>query len=51
MTTVLTAWACLNCDAAGDGPDSQRAADKHTRTTQHPTRAWTTPVTTQEPNP
>lgn len=46
MTAHRSAWACMSCTAAGDGPDSQRAADKHTRTAHHSTRAWTAPEET-----
>lgn len=46
MTALRSAWSCADCDAAGEGPDSDRAADKHTRTARHSTRVWTAPEET-----
>jgi hypothetical protein len=43
MTTTLAyAWSCLGdghdpCDAAGEGPDSDRQAEKHCRAHGHAT--------------
>lgn len=43
MTALVESWACRNCDAHGTGTTSDRAADKHTRTTGHTTRTTATP--------
>lgn len=40
---VTENWACLDCDATGGGPTSDKDAAKHNRTTRHSTRAWTRP--------
>ena len=41
--SITEAWTCTTCDAHGTGPGSDRAADKHTRTTGHTTRTTATP--------
>jgi hypothetical protein len=47
MTTITAAAHCQRCDwtASGTMADVDRAADKHTRTTRHPT------ATIGEPSP
>lgn len=42
-TELHEGWHCTTCGEHGEGPTSDRAADKHTRTTHHTTRAWTRP--------
>lgn len=42
MTTTPTRWHCLGnghdpCDAAGEGPDSDRDAERHCKKTGHGT--------------
>lgn len=50
MTTTLRyGWACITvehldgCDAHGDGPRSDSAAAKHTKTTGHATSSFAVP--------
>lgn len=40
---VTESWACLDCDAKGSGPTSDKDAAKHNRTTRHSTRAYVVP--------
>lgn len=37
--TLVYSWECMEkgCDEKGDGPGSDRAAEKHTKTTNHAT--------------
>lgn len=37
-------WECLACRQGGEGPSSNRDAEKHQRATIHPTRAWAFPI-------
>lgn len=47
-TTTITTWACASCDTSHTGNPAamDRAAEKHTKTTGHPTRCWTVPQET-----
>ena len=46
-TELFQGWLCTVCGESGEGPRSDTAAARHTKTTQHPTRSWTTPKETR----
>lgn len=44
MTTTLAyRWACIDCDATGDGPGSDLAARKHEAAEHHSTITFARP--------
>jgi hypothetical protein len=44
--TVEQGWACLTegCYAHGEGPNSDRQAERHGKAFQHGTHAWSRPI-------
>lgn len=44
--TLVYSWECLekDCDAKGEGPGSDRAAEKHTKDFTHGTRSTGRPA-------
>ena len=46
MSEVESGWHCLTegCHEHGEGPDSDKQAEKHGKAFRHATVAWTRPV-------
>jgi hypothetical protein len=41
--TLVFGWRCLDCDEHGEGPTSDKQAEKHTKASQHGTTSWGRP--------
>jgi hypothetical protein len=49
ITRTVRTWDCTTCDAMGEGPGSDRAAEKHTKQTDHVTITHTRPDNQETP--
>jgi hypothetical protein len=41
---VVYGWSCMECDEKGQGPESDKIAERHGKGYKHATRSWAEPA-------